>query len=135
MELTGGCYCGAVRYRAEGDPLLKLECHCRECQYFSGGGPNFVIGMPEAGFSFTEGQGKPFKRADLEGAVTREFCAACGTHLFTRAPAAPGMILLKVGTLDEPDVFDAPRLVVQTADARPFHVLPEGIPRFERFPG
>jgi hypothetical protein len=27
--LTGGCVCGALRYRAEGVPLLQGLCHCR----------------------------------------------------------------------------------------------------------
>jgi hypothetical protein len=40
MTFEGGCYCGQVRYAAEGKPRLKAQCHCRECQYISGGAPN-----------------------------------------------------------------------------------------------
>ena len=101
MKLEGGCYCGAVRYVAEGEPSLKAQCHCRECQYISGGSANMFLLMPPDGFRYTKGTPKTFSRSDLENPVTREFCAECGTHLTTRRPGLPAVIL-KVGTLDDP---------------------------------
>ena len=58
MEVEGGCYCGAVRYKATGDPGMKIQCHCRECQYISGGAPNLVMGMAEGGFTYSQGAAK-----------------------------------------------------------------------------
>ena len=52
-------------YGTEGDPLFKGQCHCRECQYISGGHPNVVMGMPESGFSYAKGKPKAFRRSDL----------------------------------------------------------------------
>lgn len=135
LDVEGGCYCGAVRYRTTGDPLLKGQCHCRECQYIAGGSPNVVMGMPEAGFAYTVGEPKAFRRSDLASPVTREFCGECGTHLLTRAPGLPGVVLLKVGTLDDPGVFGGPQMAIFTAEAQPFHRIPEGVATFERTPG
>ena len=56
MRLEGGCYCGAVRYRTEGDPVLKAQCVCRECTHITGGGPNVFSAMPPAGFEYTKGR-------------------------------------------------------------------------------
>lgn len=133
MKLEGGCYCGAVRYVAEGEPMMKAQCHCRECQYITGGSPNVFMAMPVDGFAYTRGSPKSFTRSDIERPVTREFCAECGTHIATRSPGFPAAIL-KVGSLDDPSVF-APSVAIYTVDKQPFHLIPEGVPAFERLPG
>ena len=135
MELEGRCYCGAVHYKAEGDVLFKGQCHCRECQYISGGGANYLMALPEAGFSYTKGQPKGFSRSDLDNPVTREFCPDCGTHILTRAPSVAGAVILKVGTLDDPSVFGSSQMAIYTIDKQSFHHLPEGVASFERTPG
>jgi hypothetical protein len=54
MKLEGGCYCGKVRYEAEGEPMMAAQCHCRECQYITGGAPNMFVAMPVNGFKYTQ---------------------------------------------------------------------------------
>jgi hypothetical protein len=133
MKLEGGCYCGAVRYVAEGEPMMQAQCHCRECQHITGGSPNVFMAMPIPGFSYTKGEPKSFSRKDIPNPVTREFCAECGSHIITRSPGFPAVIL-KAGSLDDPSVF-APQMAIYTVDRQPFHCIPEGIPQFERLPG
>lgn len=133
MRLEGGCYCGGVRYVAEGEPMMKAQCHCRECQYVTGGSPNVFIAMPVAEFSYSKGAPKQFTRSDIERPVTREFCPECGTHLVTR-PAHFPIVVVKVGTLDEPAVFQ-PDMAIYTVDRQPFHAIAEGLKTFERLPG
>ena len=135
MAVEGGCYCGALRYQIDGDAMFKGECFCRECQHIAGGGPNYVMGVPEAGFAYTKGAPKGFSRSDLDTPVTREFCADCGTHILAKSPGLPGAMLLKVGTLDDPGVFGGPDMVIFTCDKQSFHQLPEGVATFERMPG
>jgi hypothetical protein len=135
VKIEGGCYCRALRFESEGEALFKGQCHCRECQYISGGHPNAVMGMPASGFRWTQGSPKLFSRSDLEQPVTREFCATCGTHILTRSPNLPGAVLLKVGTFDDPSLYGAPNMVIFTIDKQSFHHLPPGVPSFERLPG
>jgi hypothetical protein len=65
--------------------------------------------------------------------VTREFCGECGTHLTTRRPDLP-MVILKVGTLDDPALFGTPQMAIYAVDKQPFHAIPDGLETFERLP-
>lgn len=133
IHITGGCYCKAIRFEAEGKPRLRAQCHCRACQIFSGGGPNYFMLMPPTGFRYTSGSPKSFKHPVLPEAVTREFCADCGTHLTTRRPGL-SEIVLKVGTFDDPTVFDRPRMAIFTNEMQSFHHIDADLPAFATLP-
>jgi hypothetical protein len=134
MKITGGCYCKSIRYVAEGEPQGSIQCHCRECQYITGGNPNVFMLMPLEGFAYTQGEPKTFSRSDLERPVTRHFCGNCGTAIGTRSPMRPGSMVLKVGTFDDPSIYQ-PKAAIFTIDRQSFHYIPEGILAFERRPG
>jgi len=133
MKFEGGCYCGDIRYVAEGEPLVKAQCHCRECQYLTGGHANVIIGMPREGFSYTKGEPARFTRDDLEQPRTREFCPRCGTSLTTLSPNLPTGVFVKVGTMDDPALYGKPSVAIQTADAQEFHHVPTDANTFERW--
>lgn len=133
MQFTGGCYCGAIRYEAAGPPMLRAQCYCRACQHIAGGGPQYFMLMPQDGFHFIKGTPKTFTRPDLPKAVTRTFCADCGTHLITRRPGLDH-IVLKIGTLDNPTAFKGPKIAIYCEDMQPFHLIPNGLPMFETLP-
>jgi hypothetical protein len=133
MELTGGCYCGEIRDIARSKPRLHAQCHCRECQYFSGGAPNLFMLIQEARFNYTAGAATAYSRPDLPQAVTREFCPRCGTHLISRRPGLDA-IIVKIGTLDNPKEFAGAQIAVFTVDQQPFHHIPDTCRAFERLP-
>jgi hypothetical protein len=133
MAIEGGCYCGEIRYVSENPAQGQLQCHCRECQYFTGGNPNAIMVVPDDGFRFTKGAPASFARGDLERPVTRLFCPSCGTAIGTRSPARPGSFIIKIGTLDDPSVFQ-PQMAIFTIDQQPYHHIPTGIPTHDRRP-
>ena len=46
MTITGGCRCGAVRYRIEGERLTARHCWCRDCQYIGAGSGTVNVFFP-----------------------------------------------------------------------------------------
>ena len=133
MKISGGCYCGSLRYESVGDIEASIQCHCRECQYITGGNPNVIMIMPLNGFEFVKGIPKTFKRNDIENAVTRLFCENCGTGIGTKNPNRPNSIILKVGTFDDPSIFK-PDIAIFTIDKQKFHYIEDGLKSFERRP-
>ena len=133
MRISGGCYCGSLRYESVGDIEASIQCHCRECQYITGGNPNVIMIMPLNGFEFVKGVPKTFKRKDIENAVTRLFCENCGTGIGTKNPNRPSSIILKVGTFDDPSIFKA-QAAIFTIDKQEYHHIKEGLPAFEKRP-
>ena len=134
MKLTGRCYCGDIKYTFEGEVQASLQCHCRECQYITGGNPNVIMVLPQDGFRFTQGEPNSFARTDIADPVTRFFCPRCGTAIGTRSPKRPNSFIVKVGTLDDPSVFKA-KAAIFTVDKQAFHHIPDDVPAFERRPG
>ena len=97
--VTGGCQCGAVRYRLDVVPTGTHICHCRMCQKASGG--PFIASVLTSSFVVTRGALSTFKSSEI---AERGFCAACGTPLTYRS--FPGnFVIVTIGSLDDPDAF------------------------------
>jgi hypothetical protein len=134
MKFTGGCYCGQVRYEAEGDPLMKAQCSCRECRYITGGGSNFFIAMPRDGFKYTKGKASSFTRDDLDNPVTREFCPNCGTHIITDPPGFPAVVV-KIGSMDDPTQFEGPDIALYVSEKPDYLHVADHVKAFDKMPG
>ena len=134
MKTGGRCYCGEIEYTVDGDITAQMQCHCRECQYITGGNPNIFIMVPEEAFTYVKGEPSSFSRPDLANPVSRFFCRNCGTAIGTKAPGAPGAMVVKVGTLDDPSIFK-PSAAIFTKDSQHFHHIADDVPSFSEFPG
>lgn len=131
-KTSGGCYCGEVRYEFDGPALMRGLCFCRTCQKISGGAGNLFLGLMADNFRLTRGALKEFTRTPES--PTRSFCGTCGVQLISRSPKAPGGVLIRVGTLDDPGVYEGPQVVVWTSEMQAFHQLPPGVPAHPQFP-
>ena len=132
--MEGGCYCGAVRYEVTGEPVMKAQCHCRECQYITGGGPKFFMLVPSDRSRITKGATSDFERDDIPNPRLRQFCPTCGTHVTTLLRERR-LTVVKVGTLDNPARdYGGPALAIFMKDTQPYHTVAEGLPCFQDLP-
>ena len=100
MAVTGGCQCGAVRYRSTALLDNAHICHCRMCQKAVGNLFAALVGTPNDELVWTRGTPAVFASSDH---ADRGFCATCGTPLFYRGKQSP-RTGLTIGSLDDPSL-------------------------------
>jgi hypothetical protein len=132
-ELTGGCSCGAVRYRLTSAPMFVHCCHCKDCQRQTGSA--FVLnalmeadrvelhsGAPE-GVTMPTDSGRPHD-------IYR--CPECRIAVWSTYGGRTQIRFVRVGTLDEPSALP-PDVHIYTRSKLPWVKLPEGTPAFEAY--
>ncbi|OWV95317.1 aldehyde-activating protein [Rhizobium sp. R72] len=92
---TGGCQCGAVRFRISGKLGRPSICHCRMCQKQFGGFFSALVTAPDEGMEWTRGEPSYFQSSIN---IERGFCKNCGTPMTYRHP---GGLELAIGTFDD----------------------------------
>jgi len=126
--LTGGCQCGAVRYRLTAEPRSSV-CHCRMCQKAVGGPFAALAKVPDSAFAWTRGQPAAFRSST---AAERHFCRDCGTPLTFHYLDGDG-IEVTTASLDDPAAWP-PTMVFGTESRLPWiailagDTLPLGMP-------
>jgi hypothetical protein len=118
-ELTGGCQCGAVRFRARRLGRASI-CHCRMCQKAFGGfyGPLVTA----FGVTWTRGEPAWFQSSNK---VRRGFCGQCGTPLAYDFGAS--VLELAIGSFDNPELA-APTIQVNPSGKLSFTDALAGLP-------
>ncbi len=109
-SFSGGCQCGAVRFRA-GRLGRASICHCRMCQKAFGGFFGPLVTAHD--LAWTRGAPRTFASSNK---VKRGFCGDCGTPL---SYDYGGPLEIAIGAFDNPAVA-APEIQVNPADKLPF---------------
>jgi len=127
--ISGGCLCGAVRYRTEAEPITTRLCWCRVCQYFATGNAAVSVGFPSAGLLVTGETSDFVSIADSGNRMHRRFCPICGTHLLSEAEERPHLVFVRAGTLDDREIAK-PAANIWTASAPSWACMDESLPNF-----
>lgn len=132
-KITGGCLCGTVRYTAEADPTSATVCHCRDCQKFTGSAFAALVRVPKEALKI-EGRLKTFSSIGGSGnPILRHFCPECGSSVAEEPGTRPGIVILNVGTFDDPGIAKPGREIFRDG-AVPWVHVDADIPRFAKRP-
>ncbi|MHB0952372.1 MAG: GFA family protein [Allorhizobium sp.] len=96
---TGGCQCGAIRFRVTGELKDSSICHCRMCQKAFGAYYAPLVSTRGAELEWTRGERKTFRSSNF---ALRGFCADCGTPLTYEAPDG---VAIAAGAFDDPSLL------------------------------
>ncbi|KUR73297.1 GFA family protein [Novosphingobium sp. FSW06-99] len=131
---TGGCACGAIRYRLDDSPYAVNCCHCTDCQREVGSA--FAVNAAiETTLLHVEGPTPQVVHlASASGAGQAVFrCPQCLTALWSHYGAlGDKAAFVRAGTLDDPAQCP-PTAQIWTRSKMPWVVLDPAIPTFEGF--
>jgi hypothetical protein len=133
QTLTGGCLCGAVRYKVAADLIFSGKCYCEDCRKTSGSGHGSVYAVPEPSVTLT-GKLTEYKKEGGSGQpITRRFCPVCGSKISVTAAVMPGVLLITASSLDDPEQFK-PQMSIYASRAPSWDRPPADTPSFPEMP-
>ena len=130
MAISGGCFCGSVRYAVDAPLQAARSCHCSRCRKaFSGAGSAYAE-VVAGSFKWTQGQDQLTRYASA-GGWGLCFCKTCGTTLCgVHEDTVHGVTL---GSVDgDPGVQIGMHLFV--GSRAPWDHIGGDAPQFEEFP-
>ena len=123
----GGCLCGAVRYRVEGEPEASGLCHCETCRR-TASAPVLPFAMfSRARLGISRGTPREYR---FSPGVRRMFCGTCGSPLFYESAGAPEHIDVMSCSLDDPGSI-VPACHVQAVERIPWDRIADDRPVFQ----
>lgn len=126
--LRGGCLCGAVRYELR-EAMMTGHCYCEDCRRSSGTGHCTHVVAPDSAFSLS-GTVSGYERAANSGnMVTRHFCPACGSPVYSTNAAMPGLAFIRASSLDDPAAV-TPQMSVFVSRAPAWDAIDPALPAF-----
>jgi hypothetical protein len=131
--ITGGCLCGAVRYRSTAAPIVTRVCWCRLCQAIGAGSATVNVCFPADAFALEGPLTQYESTADSGNAMRRGFCPTCGTPVTSAAEARPHLMFVRAGTLDDPEVA-RPAMTIWTSQAPSWACIDASLPSEPRQP-
>lgn len=123
---TARCGCGALTVEARGEPAHVYVCSCVVCRQISGSAFTYAAIFPESAVTIA-GENRGWPHRGESGRLTEHhFCPICGSTLYFRNEALPGLIGVSAGCFPETD-FPAPKTAYWSSRGHDWVAMPEDV--------
>ncbi len=99
MSIQGSCLCGDISYSYGGTITEIAMCHCQQCRKAQGSAFATNMVIDENLFTMHDDNAILREYESSEDKI-RAFCSACGSPLYSYRQSIPGILRLRIGTLD-----------------------------------
>jgi hypothetical protein len=131
---TGGCACGAIRYRISDEPVFQNHCQCRDCQHKSGTGHGSYLSFQSKQHVTLTGKAQHWDMvADNGNVKTSGFCSTCGSPVYLTWAAMPDQFTIHAASLDDPSRHK-PHAVTYHARRYAWDHLDPTLTKFDKMP-
>ncbi|MEC7816644.1 MAG: GFA family protein [Pseudomonadota bacterium] len=128
--ITGQCLCGEVQFQYDGPLGPVALCHCSQCRRSHGSAFSASAPAQAVRFQYVSGQSEVAEYESSPGKY-RGFCGRCGSQLYSRVDAIPGILRLRIGAFNEPIDTQPSRHVYVGSKAAWFEIT-DDLPQYEK---
>ncbi|WP_227712215.1 GFA family protein [Marinobacter zhanjiangensis] len=126
---TGNCLCGGVHFQIQGELEPIQVCHCSQCRKAQGS--PFATNTPVKEAAFQLNRGAELLRSfEASPGKQRFFCSNCGSPIYSKKDALPGVLRIRAGLINEP-LSSKPVAHFYTGSKANWWPINDDLPQFE----
>jgi hypothetical protein len=128
-ELTGGCQCGAVRYKVADEFIYAANCHCSRCRAATGSAFKPLAGIEREKLRITAGANSIAVFGEADGNDTR--CKRCGSFLYSVVRNGEFVHVAMGSLVDAPTIRPTEHIFV--GSKAPWFAITDDLPQFDGY--
>ena len=128
MLLSGSCLCGTIRYEIRGELGPIVMCHCIQCRKAQGSAFASNAAVKATDFVIVAGKDALAGYESSPG-KKRHFCRHCASPIISTRDAVPGVVRVRIGTLDS-DICATPSAHIYVASKAAWLEIHDGLPQY-----
>ena len=128
---SGGCLCGAVKFRIKGGIRDIINCHCSQCRKAQGTAfaTNGIVNAQD--FELLSGE-DVLTGYESPQDQTKYFCSICGSPIMSKRKSVPDQVRVRLGTI-ESDISERPMAHIFVSSKANWEEITGDLPQYDAY--